>query len=472
MILKYIYKILLFASFTCCVACDSLLDVNPPTDSLTGDQVYESEVAIEALRDGLYSYHLTSSWYFRRNMTIQTAMYADEALWHSSTNEYGEFHKSTCTLKSMQIEWFWEYPYAAIYHCNDLITNLKDNTIVTETVKNKALGESYFFRAFNYLNLVNYFNNIPLILSTDVYATMNLPQVSAAKIYSQIFEDLTKAEEILISVNNPGSRFNSEAATALLARAYLYDNQWQKAIDKANLLIPTEHGGSGTKFKLETFDKVFNVSSKESILYMEDDGMYGDDRYVGYSYFGAMINDYGSKSVVAPVSKYLVADLQSDTTDLRNGWIKENVVREQATGQYTYYKLKYTKTPPSPAEHENFVFLRLVEQYFIRAEANAQLGNLTEAIDDINIVRARAGVKPLPSTLSKDEILAAILKERRLELFYEGPHRWFDLRRAGKMDEVLSKIDYKNGWAPHKEYFPIPQSQIDANINLVQNPGY
>ncbi len=123
---------------------------------------------------------------------------------------------------------------------------------------------------------------------------------------------------------------------------------------------------------------------------------------------------------------------------------------------------------------EFYTPLRLAEQYLIRAEAAANgAAALTSAIDDLNTIRFRAGLTDLPDNLSQQDVLAAIEKERRLELFIEWGHRWFDLKRTGKAVPVLSQMSAKQPWAgDYQLLYPIPITEITNNRNLAPNPGY
>jgi hypothetical protein len=78
--------------------------------------------------------------------------------------------------------------------------------------------------------------------------------------------------------------------------------------------------------------------------------------------------------------------------------------------------------------------------YLIDAEAKAQQGKIAEAKADVDIIRKRAGLAALTSTITKDQLLLAIEKERKLELFGEWGHRWLDLKRTGRADAVLGGI--------------------------------
>jgi hypothetical protein len=140
---------------------------------------------------------------------------------------------------------------------------------------------------------------------------------------------------------------------------------------------------------------------------------------------------------------------------------------------YSPYKYKIGSAQASPGGDylEYYMVLRLAEQFLIRSEARVNLNNLTEAISDLNKIRQRAGLNLLPNTLAKQEVLDAIEKERRIELFAEWGHRWLDLKRWGKADAVLGPVKGSN-WQITDKLYPIPQSELIVNPNLMQNPGY
>lgn len=114
--------------------------------------------------------------------------------------------------------------------------------------------------------------------------------------------------------------------------------------------------------------------------------------------------------------------------------------------------------------------LRLSEQFLVRSEARAMQGDLIGAKEDLNKIRKRAGL-PDTQAETQSEILDAVLEERRHELFTEYGHRFFDLKRNGKLNTSLGNI--KAGWNATDQFFPIPEAEINANPNLKpQNAGY
>jgi len=134
---------------------------------------------------------------------------------------------------------------------------------------------------------------------------------------------------------------------------------------------------------------------------------------------------------------------------------------------YTYdYKYKQTSTPTSSSVIEDYMLLRLAEQYLIRAEARAWQNNLNGAIDDINAIRTRAGLTALSYGMTQGDVLLSIEKERKLELFGEGySHRWIDLIRTGRVDAVLG-AEKGSTWKSSAAVLPIPDKEILNNPAL------
>ena len=114
--------------------------------------------------------------------------------------------------------------------------------------------------------------------------------------------------------------------------------------------------------------------------------------------------------------------------------------------------------------------LRLSEMFLIRAEARANQNKISEGVADINVVRQRAGLTALSTTMTQAALLSALEHERWVELFTEWADRWFNLKRLGKADAVLSLIKPK--WQSFQKLYPVPQQELQANPNLVDNPGY
>jgi len=152
-------------------------------------------------------------------------------------------------------------------------------------------------------------------------------------------------------------------------------------------------------------------------------------------------------------------------------WVK-SVTPSPGTNTYYYafkYKIGYTNTPTQ----EYPMILRVAEQYLIRAEARTQQGNISGAQSDLNFVRKRAG---LSNTTASDQtsLRAAIMQERRVELFTEWGNRWLDLKRSGTVDAVMGPTCSQKGgtWDSRWQWYPIPLNDIQYGVNIAQNSGY
>nr|WP_308199398.1 RagB/SusD family nutrient uptake outer membrane protein [Chitinophaga sedimenti] len=126
---------------------------------------------------------------------------------------------------------------------------------------------------------------------------------------------------------------------------------------------------------------------------------------------------------------------------------------------------------------EYSVLLRLAEQYLIRAEARVKQDKVSQAIDDLDMIRNRAGlslIKITNPTITKDDLIEAIFEERQLELFTEQGHRWLDIKRLGKVDAVMMAVSSFKGitWDTRKQLWPLPFSDTQNGTNLDQNPSY
>lgn len=450
-------------------SCDSMLDIDPPTDSYTAETVYGSEESIEALAEGLYSDNFGDMFYLIWQ-ELFGGFCSDELLCRSTS--YDDFVQNAYNPNTGNISSFWTKPYSTIYHCNDFITNVEGSTVISAGKKNVCLGEAHFFRAYSYFLLVNFFGDVPLVLTNDYEASRHLPRTDKAAVYETIVDDLVQAESYLANSGNPNTKVTAEAATAMLARVYLYTEQWEAAARKAGELIPVADGGSGTKFVLEEdVNDVFLKTTREGILNLDCTNRNGDGSFQKSTMIG-MFFVSASQNPTYYLSDQLVADLQEDPDDLRGqNWIK-CVEKDGVKGKYFPYKNKYSNDASVPSGREEYEpFLRLAEQYLIRAEARAHMDDYAGAVADLNCIRRRAGVAPLPATGNKDELLLAVESERRKELFFERGHRWFDLNRTGRADAVYSEVDYKQ-WKPAASLWPIPDSEIKANVYLEQNPGY
>jgi hypothetical protein len=291
-------------------------------------------------------------------------------------------------------------------------------------------------------------------------------------------QDLQTAQDLLNDQYVDGSdtamsseriRPNKSAATAFLARVYLYQGDFNNAQLQASKVI------GNISYRLETnLDSVFLTTSREAIwqLGVTQPYMGGTNTLDALQY----IYQSGTNPAAASIRPELL--LAFETGDNRRvQWIDSFATDDTPPNIY-YFPFKY-KVYLSSDVTEYITVFRLAEQYLIRAEAEAQGvgGGIGGAISDLDTIRKRAGLLPYSGSTNKDAVLAAILQERRVELFSEWGHRWFDLIRMGQADAVMggpTGITAKKGgqWDAHDQLYPIPNAEIAIDRNLTQNPGY
>ena len=281
---------------------------------------------------------------------------------------------------------------------------------------------------------------------------------------------------LLRNTSNDRVRPTKWAATALLARAYLYyaslpgmdAANYIKAEQQATILIEN----SGGVFALSSLPNAFlraSLGNKEAIWQLQPVSSTQTNAQDGY----AFIPGPGGIPQLQ-LSPFLLASFEAGD-NRRTNWIN-SVTVSGSTYNYPFkYKIgKNVGGIPPVTEHE--MMLRLGEQYLIRAEARAQQGNIAGAQADINAIRTRAGLANTAAT-DKASLITAILHERQVELFTEMGHRWLDLKRTGTIDAVMGNPSgvcaVKGGtWNSYQQLYPIQVGDIQLDPNLKQNPGY
>ena len=452
------------------LSCKKFVEVPPPNTRLVGSTVYSSNTTAAAAVTGIYQ-SMTSTLIGGGGQGISAilGLSADEfTLFPNLDTKINQVY--TNSLNSGNLVPIWEPLYNYIYQSNLAIELLTNNKSVTSPLKEQLLGEAKFIRAFCYLYLNHFFGDVPLVKTTDYVNNSSISRTPTSDVYQQIVADLNDAILLLPAdyVNGNGEpvlervRPNKFAAKAILSRALLYQENWSAAESEATDII------NDNKFILQTdLTKVFTSNNSEAIFQLQspNNGFNAPD--------GAFLDGllfYGGPQPYAP---FLLNDSlvnSFDASDLRRQhWITQNQVGTK-TYYYPYkYKLSYTGSPPT----EYPVLIRLAEIYLIRSECRLNQGNIPGALEDLNTIRSRAGLTKI-TTSNAENLKISILKERQHELFTEYGHRWIDLKRSKKLDEVMKKATQLKGgiWNASDNLFPIPKTEILTNNRLVQNPGY
>lgn len=456
---RYMIYSILFGLLYTLGSCDKFLDIDAPKNQLMADDAFKDDKTATATIVGIYSSMNGFNYQFGMLTSFMTAMSADDFFYRAAS--FNDFRNNSLGASSPYLIQLWSMPYAYIYQANLAMRGIEESKMITENVKKQLLGEAHFMRAFSYFYLVNLFGDVPLVLDNDVNKNTLLPRNSASEVSQFVIDELIIAMDLLDSDYSGAGRVrpNKQAAMTLLARAYLYQKKYSDAEKYSSEVI------LDPKYKLEEdLKNTFLTTSQEAIWQLQTVNIStaGVNTWEG---FNIVPFADGTRSIyeltVPMVNAFEVGDLR------KRDWLGffKTVDAGGADINY-YYPKKYRYRTTSPVKEYNTV-LRFAELYLIRAEARANQGKLDVAVDDINIVRVRAGLEKLSNSLGKPEVLLAIENERRVELFTEWGHRWFDLKRTGRALEVLSPL--KTNLKSPGLLYPIPKDAIDTNPNLKQN---
>lgn len=450
-----IITLLTFAAFC---SCKKFVSVSLPTSQLTGENVFQDRATTNAAMVDIYS-KLRETGLLAGNgvgATVSLGMYADDLIYTRTDIVPGIPYTNNILATDNITSQLWNESYHIIYCANAVMEGVQKSTALTSTDKNQFIGEATFVRALNHFYLLNVYGDIPYITSTDYELNKGVKRLPVEEVYKDIIADLKQATELLPEtyISAERARPNRAAAWALLARVCLFKGDWQDAVTASGKVI------NNTSYVWE--NNLENVFLKESstTIWQFAPKLVGNNTNEG----GIFVSPTGSIPGYA-LSPSLVNSFEpNDRRKLH--WVG---MVNNGTNQW-YFPFKYKQRINTGTSKEYSVIFRLAEQYLIRSEASARLGQLTQAKEDLNKVRNTAGLLNT-NAITADDIIAAVLKERRFELFAEQGHRFFDLKRLGKLDEVLSPV--KPGWGTNDKLWPIPDKEILSNPNLApQNPGY
>lgn len=374
-------------------------------------------------------------------------------------------------METTSVGYIWKRGYAIITNANTILNYTDDlKTAYPNDVDEirHIEAEAYFMRALAHFDLVrcyaqpyNYTSDAshPGISVADrlLGADEVIARSSVGKVYEQIVRDLNAAHDILGDAAPTDANYVSGmACNALLARAYLYMENYAMAEEYANRVIPRLQLTPNSLYAaMFTGEKL----GEEAIF-----------RLTGYYAGHSLKTFYNYESAVyVPTSDFENLFVPSD---VRMGLIK---APDQSRACMKYYDLS-SSVPDD--QFYNITVLRGSEMYLIRAEARCRQDDLRNAADDLRKIQARAlGLSEDAVVISynnADELMEIIKQERRKELFAEG-HRFFDLARWNDdivrpegTNSSMKKLEYPD----YRYALPIPQVEMDANSAMVQNEGY
>lgn len=457
------------------------LELNP-SDRLNDGNFYQDESDFERALIGSYArirpLFRTSSMLFAADLFTDNA----EIQWSSPSVDEMQFDQNELNPGNGLVNALWTSSLFAIANCNVIINRIGDVSF-DETAKNRIWGEAKFIRAFCYFYLVRLFGNVPLVTqefgSPEDVSAADLTLKPSEAVYAFIIEDLQSAESLM--PDEPvadKTRVSIGTVKTLLGKVYLTMHDYDQAAIKLKEVI------DWNQYQLvDDYASLFSAGNNnldESILEVQ----FLSGQTLGNN-FSAMFTPSITNMALFP------GNLQGSgritpTLDLMNAYeagderkaasVADSVDLIGGGKSYVRYGKKFVDWNAVDLSDGSvtFTILRYADVLLMYAEALNEQGNTPEALTYINQVRARVSLKDLEG-LDQESCRTALEKERRLEFVDEG-HRWFDLVRTGRAQEVLDahfeSLGLNFSVEDHELIFPIPQNEILLNPELVQNEGY
>ncbi|MEO9511235.1 MAG: RagB/SusD family nutrient uptake outer membrane protein [Flavobacteriaceae bacterium] len=496
------------------LGCDSdfLNETNPNT--LTPDDFWQDADDAQSAIIGAYSPLSTIFYHGRIWASIELAL-SDEIVVTGAIGTQAERYNFNPNNGNFRLAFaeMWK----VIFRSNLVLQNVP-NIDMDATLKDNILGEAYFLRALQYFVLVNHFQNIPLVtVPASSLAETQQPPASPDLVWAQIEADLSAAIPLLPTSwddSNKG-RVMKGSASALLGKAYLYQGNWTAAASELERLID---GSYGTFDLMPNFVDNFRDSSENNIESLFE---------IQFDQTGAWTAGWGSD--VPNTARYssFDNDFSNGSHSFMNPWVLDLFLRETTNGgdidprayetlvwdypgaehfsgelfvdkfatQLENYALdpvnvrrpvkaaKYINpnsgldAPSFSANGNNKRIIRFADVLLMYAEAENEVnGPTAAAYASINRVRARVDMPDIPAGLSQADFRQRVWDERTLELCNES-QRPLDLLRWGlSPSRFVDNPSFRNTdifYVPGREYYPIPQLELDTNPNYnSQNQGY
>lgn len=507
--------------------CSSDLDLSP-VDSESELNYWQTDEDARIFLNSIYADLMNADRYLFLNALSDNA-------YTKGREEYRNIASGSYGPTNGVITSVWSSRYEAIRRTNIFLNHIDEVPEITEENRKSYKAQARFIRAWHYFYLTELYGDVPLVLDEiSIEESLTLERTDSSEVLNFIYEELDQAIQNLsesYSADNNG-RITKGAAIAFTSRVYLYNENYQKAAELAGELIGkyTLFPNYGDLFKTEneTADEIIlslqyiPTDREHNIQYSLLPPSLGG--YANFSPLQELVNSYptvNGYSIDDPMANYdenspyenrdprLTATIIYDeyqmvdfdgnqiTIDTSPGAAPDGLYYSSNTTPTGYYVHKYYD--PSARNQVNsglnLILIRYAEVLLNLAEAKIELGTFSEQDwnTTIRAIRERAGLQghALEYPGNDQDLLRTIVRnERRIELAFEAGHRYFDIRRWRIAENVL------NGWThgmktdvtsedegyirvsfrtfdPAKHYlWPVPQSEIDINNNLTQNPNW
>ncbi|WP_119078880.1 RagB/SusD family nutrient uptake outer membrane protein [Chitinophaga alhagiae] len=465
------YFLFIIAITFAAAACNKQLDLRP-SDYIDPEGAYRN---VDDIGQGLLGAYSVLSYY---SSVRYTSLITDENMLPSENSTGSGVATHRWQYDGSFLHDAWKDNYIAIDRVNRALSASRGVPVKQSEEETLAQyqGELLALRAYCHLELVRNFAEkyeasamgVPYMDSSYIGKPARL---SFAATMQKINEDLVAAKALIPAGFDDRTRLTKAAVSALQARVALYEKNWANAITYA-----TEAINALPLATRAQFPQIWKDNSTAEVFWKLK-RVAGDEEVGGfYTQAGFLDNPAGSRLYYA--ASFKLTNLFDKTNDIRfSSYIKIDPGR-QAAGQVPNAVIKYISANPSMANLVDLKLLRTGEMYLIRAEAYAEEDEPGLAAADINNLRAAriAGYTPV-TFADKNALISAVITERFKELAFEG-HRHFDLRRrdlniSRNPEDAVNALGAVLLTPEDPEYvFPIPNSELRANPNIKQNPGY
>lgn len=487
--------------------------LNP--NAVTTDSYFKTDIQIRSATNGIYAALQSTNlvareWFFTQDLRSDDVASGGGQLETPRNQLLTGVHDTGNSLVSS----VWTGAYRVIHRANVVIDKSAASTAtLTPAISNQAVGEAKFLRAWAYFELVSLWGGVPLYKTYVTSLAASAPRSAEADVYAFIVSDLKAAQEVLpatYDASNQG-RATKGAAQMLLARVYMQQGDYtnakaelQKIISSGTYQLVDEYNDNFTEegeFNKESIWEVNFLPSGGTFNWNGDaDGASAGEETVRtqeYSGIGWR-NIIPSNSLLAEFEKTSKGDAKTDPryaksvyttgdkynngqsvlTDAQQNGFSSMVDGKEQKVSWRKFTLMY-KAGVSTTGGINQRIMRYAETLLAMAECENELGNTASAVSYLNMVRARPSVA-MPAyptanypVTTKDQVFAAIVHERRIELNGEEI-RNRDILRWRKQNKLKTEplAYFQKG---KHELLPIPQQEIDNNPNVGikgQNPGY
>ncbi len=503
--IKYITGILaacIMLLSACSLHYDPLSDYSDVTvggSDESGEGVaYKNRAEMLSQYENMYTRMRDNQEHWCLDLLLLAECHSDNAYAGTTGAEVVPFETNTIDGGNSVLERDWERYLTDIATANRIICYIDEVPDATfpQSEREQWKAEAKIYRAMILFTMARIWGDFPVITEVGeditsenieaVYPQYFPQQNTEEEAYEQIEKDLLEA--LTYAPDNTGdkTRLSKSVARALLAKVYA-----EKPIRDYSKVVKYCDELTAEGFRLtDNYDDLFGMNAEgtdvkmrntvESILEIQYTS--GSGNWVAWMFGRDLIDwdyQFSWAKWVTP-SRDLVRAFDSAGDEIRKN---EAIVYYDCNWSNYYPSNNYAFTYKYRSGVNSIIKLRMADILLLKAEALIlqDAPDLAGAASIINSVRNRAGLGNLPASVtgSKENMLDALLTERRLELALEG-ERWFDLCRHDKVEEVMNDLNRRDTGRlplvnPYTEYsyrLPIPQLVLDENDNLVQNPGY